>query len=158
MTRARFQLEEHIQTTKVTKCNQSLCGTCKHLKEGNNIAFQPSGFNFNIRQPMSCTVRNVIYCVTCQGCKEQYIGETCNLRARVRLHENHISSPVYRTIGASEHIASCARNKDTMFTIIPFYKVKTEDRIFREKKQDYFIDKYNPNLNALQLGHLGNIC
>ena len=73
LTRARFQLEEHIQTTKVTKCNQSLCGTCKHLKEGNNIVLQPSGFNFNIKQPMSCTVRNVIYCYTCQGCKEQYI-------------------------------------------------------------------------------------
>ena len=73
LTRARFQLEEHIQTTKVIKCNQSLCGTCKHLKEGNNIVLQPSGFNFNIKQPMSCTVRNVIYCYTCQGCKEQYI-------------------------------------------------------------------------------------
>ena len=73
LTRARFQLEEHIQTTKVTKCNQSLCGTCKHLKEGNNIVLQPLGFNFNIKQPMSCTVRNVIYYYTCQGCKEQYI-------------------------------------------------------------------------------------
>ena len=73
LTRARFQLEEHIQTTKATKCNQSLCGTCKHLNEGNNIILQPSGFNFNIKQPMLCTVRNVIHCYTCQGCKEQYI-------------------------------------------------------------------------------------
>ena len=73
------------------------------------------------------------------------------------LHKDHISSPVYRTIGAREHIASCARNKDPMFIIIPFYKVKTEDRIFWEKKQDYFIDKYKSKLNALELGHLGNI-
>ena len=32
LTRARFQLEEHIQTIKVTKCNQSLCSTCKHKR------------------------------------------------------------------------------------------------------------------------------
>ena len=44
-----------------------------------------------------------------------------------------------------------------MFTIMPFYKVKTEDRIFREKNQDYFIEKYKPELKALHLGHLGNI-
>ena len=75
----------------------------------------------------------------------------------MRLHKDHISSPVYRTIGASEHIASCARNKDPMFIIIPFYKVKTEDRIFRGKKQDYFMDKYKPKLDALELGHLRNI-
>ena len=60
-------------------------------------------------------------------------------------------------MGASGHIASCARNKDSMFIIIPFYKVKTEDRIFREEKQDYFIDKYKPKLTALQLGDMGNI-
>ena len=60
-------------------------------------------------------------------------------------------------MGASEHIASCARIKDPMFIIILFYKVKTEDRIFRGKKQDCFTDKYKPKLNALQLGHLGNI-
>ena len=157
LTRARFLLDEHIQTNKVTKCNQSLCGTCKDIKEGNSIILKTSGFTFNIKQPMSCTVGNVIYCITCQGCREQYIGETSNLKACVRLHKNHISSPIYRTMGVSEHIASCARNKDPMFTIMPFYKVKTEDIIFREKKQDYFIGKYKPKLNALQLGHLGNI-
>ena len=106
---------------------------------------------------MSCTVGNVIYCITCQQCREQYIGETSNLRARVRSHKNHISSPIYKTMGVSEHIASCARNKNLMFTIMPFYKVKTEDRIFRGEKQDYFMEKYKPKLSALQLGHLGNI-
>ena len=66
---------------------------------------------FNIKQPMSSAVRNAVYCIICQGCGQQYTGETKHLRA------------------------SCARYKDPMFTIMPFYKCRTEDRIFREKSR-----------------------
>ena len=118
------------------------------------MLLRPSGFNFSIKQPMSCAVKNAIYCITCQRCGEQYIGETKNLRARVRVHKEHIRHPTYRTLRASEHISSCARYKDPMFTIMPFYKCRTEDRICREIKQDYFINKYKPKLNILQSGHL----
>ena len=45
---------------------------------------------------MSCDKKNVIYVITCPGCKEFYIGETENtLRARVRVHKQHINTPEY---------------------------------------------------------------
>ena len=68
-------------------------------------------------------MQGTVYCVNMQS------------KSMCASAQNHISSPVYRTMGASDHIASCARNKDPMFIIIPFYKVKTEDRIFREKSK-----------------------
>ena len=108
------------------------------------MLLKPSGFNFNIKQPMSCAVKNAIYCITCQGCGEQYIGETKNLRARVRVHKEHIRHPTYRTLGASEHIASCARYKDPMFTIMPFYKCRTENRFFWGKKHYIYITWSKP--------------
>ena len=99
------------------------------------MLLRPSGFNFNTKQPMSCAVKNAIYCITCQGCGEQYIVETKNLRARVLVDKEHIRHPTYRTLGASKLIASCAGYKDPMFTIMPFYKCRTEDRIFRGKSR-----------------------
>ena len=74
LTRARFQLEEHIQTTKVIKCNQSLCGTCKHLKEGNNIVLQ---FYYQTTHVVYCQkchillymprMQGTVYCVNMQS-------------------------------------------------------------------------------------------
>ena len=131
-TRVRFQLEEQRQGNLVTKCNQNLCGTSKHIKDGSNIFLKRSRVTFNIKQPVSCTVKNVIYCIACQECGEQYITETKNLRARVRVHKQHINQPIYRTLGVSEHIANCAKYRVPTLTIMPFYNVRTETD-FREK-------------------------
>ena len=37
---------------------------------------------------------------------------------------------------------------DIKFNIMPFYKVKTEDSIFRITMEDYFIQKFKPALNC----------
>ena len=124
-----------------------VCGKCKHVKkEGNNIILKPSRFTFNIKQLMSCTVGNVIYCITCQGCREQYTGETSNLRVPVRLHKNQVRSPIYRTTGVSEHFASCARKKIPCLRSCLFIKLKQRIESFG-KKPDYFIEKYKPKFN-----------
>ena len=108
--------------------------------------------------PMSCPVGNVIHCITCQGCKEQYIGETHNLRAHVQLHKNHISSPIYRTMGVIEHITSCARNKDPCLPSCLFIKLKQRIESFR-KKARLFYRKIQVKTQCITviLGHLGNI-
>ena len=46
---------------------------------------------------MTCESKDVIYVLPFAGCNEDYIGETSNtLRARVRVHKQHISLPEYR--------------------------------------------------------------
>ena len=70
---------------------------------------------------MNCKSKNVLYIVTCQGCKEQYVGMTNDtLAARVRVHKQHINSPQYRKLGVSKHIDECS-NLKLKFTITPFF-------------------------------------
>ena len=155
LTRARFLSDESTPTIMVTKCTDSRCGTCEHLQEGNNIILKPSNYKFNVKTPMYCGSKSVIYCITCCGCQKQYIGETGNLRARVTVHKEHIKYPSLRMMGVSEHIANCAKEKRPQFKIFPFYKENSYNRTIRENKQDYFIAKFDPELNKLKLTRNG---
>ena len=90
---------------------------------------------------MYCGSRSVIYYITCCGCQKQYIGETGNLRVQVTVHKEHIKYPNLRTMGISEDIANCAKEKCPQFKIFPFYKENSNNRTIRENKQNYFIAK-----------------
>ena len=48
---------------------------------------QPSYGPLEIRFKMNYEAKDVIYALQCGGCEKQYIGETGDLRARVRLHK-----------------------------------------------------------------------
>ena len=81
---------------------------------------------------MSCDTRNVIYFIICLGCNELYIGETGNtLRARVRVHKQHINTPEYRQIALSEHLDVCGHKQ----LHIPFHKLTGGDNICRREKE-----------------------
>lgn len=130
---------------KVKKCKEPRCGTCDILLEGHSYDF--NGKQFKINSPMSCTSQNVIYVITCPGCNEFYIGETGNqIRARVRVHKQHINTPEYRKIKLSEHLDTCGQKK---FNLFPFYKMYTETILERKEKEKYFIKLFKPKLNSL---------
>jgi len=96
---------------------------------------------------MNCLAKNVIYVIICKGCKKQYIGQTCDLRKRVNVHRHHIKDSSAAKLPMSAHIASCSPNMD--FSIFPFYKMNNDDKQERLIKEEYFIKKYKPELNAL---------
>jgi hypothetical protein len=56
---------------KVTKCQDSRCGTCHHITEGSEYSFK--GRRFKVNSNMSCDTKNVLYVITCPGCQEYYI-------------------------------------------------------------------------------------
>ena len=58
---------------------------------------------------MDYGVRDFVYVITCNGCGEEYIGESGDtLRHRTSLHRNQILMPQYRKLKVSKHIAECA--------------------------------------------------
>ena len=67
---------------------------------------------------MNCNTLNCIYVLSCNGCKEEYIGETNNLRLRLNLHKNHVTKNV--GLNVSRHISECAKNKHPKFYVKPF--------------------------------------
>ena len=79
--------------------------------------------------------------------QKQYIGETSNLRARVRTHKQQILDPRLRHLYVSHHIAHCAIGKRKLFTIVPFFSLNRVDKFYRIEQEQYLIRKYRPELN-----------
>ena len=93
------------------------CGTCPYIKETSSIKFSEDN-DFKITADMNCASNNLIYCITCNGCNSQYIGQTGDtVRSRVRVHKQQIAHKEFRMLGMSEHISVCGKNKTPDFYI-----------------------------------------
>lgn len=150
LTRAKTNNNTNYNPT-VSKCNNKRCGTCKHLLEGNTITFQNQSKPFKVKQNMSCTSKNLIYVLNCNGCNSaQYIGQTNDLRKRVTIHRQQIKDAELRKLPVSQHIHRCAKNITPQFTIFPFYKMNNDNTQARLIKETHFIQKFKPSLNKTQ--------
>ena len=149
LTRARFS-EQSQTDCGSKKCGDKRCGTCPYLKETSQVSIKSTGATFYIKSQMTCKSKNVLYIITCVGCGEQYVGKTNDhLNSRVRVHKQHIKTPIYRKLGVSKHIAECS-NIDVQFSITPFYKL-CDDKTIGTVKEELFIKKFKPKLNRLTL-------
>ena len=88
---------------------------------------------FVIRNPMTCKSSNVIYCVTCQKCKEQYIGETeQEIHERQRGHLSDIKKNV-PGLPYVVHFKNCGVEHYTITGVEKVRKNCKETRKGREK-------------------------
>ena len=72
---------------------------------------------------MDCSSKNLLYVIKCEGCGEDYIGETGNeLRKRMTVHRQQIRDPTINMIPLSAHLRTCAKDKENYFTHFPFNK------------------------------------
>ena len=68
LTNAKFTSQPSTKEgNKVTKCKRSNCSLCQHIIEGNS--YNVNGKIFYVNESMSCDVKNVLYVITCNGCK-----------------------------------------------------------------------------------------
>ena len=144
-----------VREAGVTKCGRNKCASCADILEVRSFYFRNSGINFQIRTPMDCTVRNLIYVIQCKKCSFTYIGETVNFRRRMSAHKSNSSSSVNASADISRHLCKCGEG----FWRCPIYKVKQESKIARLVMEDKLIKKLKPDLNRDQrnLLHLTTI-
>ena len=143
LTTAKFNPSE-TGNTEVKKCSDPRCGTCNYLQTGNQLILK-NGMVFCIRTTMDCKTENLIYCITCPGCGENYIGQTGNsLRERVRIHKQQIRQPETRQIPLSEHLDLCGNGN---FKIMPFYKCINKNETLRIETEIYFSKLFKAKLN-----------
>lgn len=133
------------QTFTVSKCGKN-CETCKLIEDNNSTSITTTGKIFHVKCNMNCNTKNVIYLITCKGCKGQYVGETGNeLKTRMTVHRQQIRDRKTRKLAVSEHIATCGGGK---FSVFPLYKLRSEDTVERRIKEEQFITMLKPVLNA----------
>ena len=113
-------------------------------------SFKFSRFNryeWVYRRNFNCNSNNVIYVIKCNNCCEFYIGETGDLKERIRLHKSNVLHPENANCKKlSYHLHRCSSLIEPYFLIYPFYYVDEQQRRrFIEKR---FIHRYNPPLNS----------
>ena len=144
LTKAKFT--SNTEKPKVSKCEDPRCGTCPFIQTGQSITFK-NGMKFNVNSNMTCKSKNLLYCMTCPTCGENYIGQTgTKLTDRVRVHKQQIRDPTLRNTPCSGHFDSCGNGH---FHIFPFFKIKEENEQLRKAKENYFINLFKPKLNCL---------
>ena len=133
LTQARF-ISEKIPNT-VTKCGETRCGTCNLLITGNSMKLKNNKV-WQIKSPMNCKSRNIIYIVVCSKCESFYVGQTERLRKRVTLHKQQINHEESRRLSVSKHIEKCSGGD---FKIMPIYQCDNSNRLTRESKEQDII-------------------
>ena len=137
------------------KCANVNCVTCPYLIPGKEIKCTVTGSKFEVNTAVSCTTKNIIYCITCAKCNQQYIGETEKEGAfRFAKHRGYVNNfqkhkeAGKRIEATGEHFNLPGHSgvQDMRFQIVEkvFQKSKAV-RLIREKK---FIQEF-------QSEHLG---
>ena len=146
LTSAKLPTEKTVPVVK--KCGRPNCGICVYIIEGEKYEFK-SGQIFYVKNNFTCASENLIYALKCNGCKEDYIGQTgLTLRKRMTLHRQQIRDPSTRQIPVSEHLDLCAANKFPKFHVFPLYQCADNiSEQIRVNKETVFIKKYKPRLN-----------
>ena len=143
LTKAKFEDDTRDEAPKVLKCKNTKCGICENIIEGESFTFK-NGPTFKVKTDMSCTSKNLLYVMRCEGCGEDYIGQTGNeLRKRMTVHRQQIRNPELRMIPLSEHLSKCAKSSSKKFSVFP-EEAKEQQRIIKEAE---FISKCKPKLN-----------
>ena len=63
------------------------CPTCPYIEPGTVLQSSNTSKKNEINGTFNCKTRNVVYCIKCEKCKLQYIGQTTrSLDERVREH------------------------------------------------------------------------
>ena len=127
------------------------CGCCDYMNKCSSFMFFGSDERFELRFHFTCDTMNLLYVLTCPGCKANYIGQTERaVRDRCGDYRRAISDPKYFTQGVHKHLATCGKGT---FTITPFLKIQTGNRGHSAilSQEEFFIKKFQPSLNRSKL-------
>ena len=130
---------------KASNCGKH-CFCCDYIREGESYKFLNFEKEFLLKYTFTCESTNLIYVVICDGCKEEYIGQTGGqLKDRLRIYRQHIRQPEYQQIKVEGHLRNCGKG---YFKIFPFFKVKEKNKLLRESYENHFIQRFKPSLNS----------
>ena len=125
--------------------NDSRCACCKTYGFfTQNIVSTTTGERVSIRENTTCQTSNVVYLVTCEKCKEQYVGETGNcIRLRANQHRSDIQTG-HKNIPTVRHFRACGLK---YFKLTELEGVRNSDVAIRRARESFWINKLKPVIN-----------
>ena len=124
----------------MSKCNN--CVICPFVKEGRSVRSTASKLIVDINKPVNCQSKNILYCITCDKCLIQYIGETeRTLQERFSEHKgNAVNMKTSKATG--EHFSQKTHKVSDMKVSI-LEKISSTDPAVRKERGKHFISKMN---------------
>ena len=86
------------------KCTNVSCITCPYIIPGKVVKSHASNVRVEVNTAVTCNTPNVIYCISCNHCDKQYIGETKRpLKDRFAEHRGYVNREVVSKATGSVH-------------------------------------------------------
>jgi hypothetical protein len=105
-------------------CNRKLCRYCPRLNKSGSIYCLNTDSSYRSMKNISCRSSNLIYCVTCQICKKQYVGQTLlRIKDRFAKHFYDVQNND-QTKALGRHFSRRDHNgiKDMEISVVEFIK------------------------------------
>jgi hypothetical protein len=93
----------------LNRCDTKRCNYCPILDRSGSITSFTTNRTYQARKHISCKSHNLIYCITCNTCNKQYVGQTKNrLMDRFVMHFGNIKrqnqkDPIGRHFSSTGH-------------------------------------------------------
>ena len=159
LTKARLppKRADRLRRTKASgfyPCKVAKCPLCELLPDRSpvhSIKNNVSGEVIPIQSVLTCTSKNVVYCITCtrggRCCPShpQYIGETGQqVRERLKEHRGTIIQP--GQVNTSAPVGLHFRQVNHSYSdlkLIPFEKISSSDPMIRKIRESYYINLFD---------------
>ena len=106
------------------KCDSDNCVTCELLLPGTTFKSTMTGKEYKFMPSVSCHTKNIIYLVTCQQCKKQYIGKTAQtLKQRHYGHRREIEK---QSSNLGQHFADACGYTSFRIQVRLYFKEETQ--------------------------------
>ena len=131
---------------KSEKCKRPFCGICKKLKN-TNVVCTLTKKSHQLPLNIDCHTRNVVYVLTCEQCKKQYVGET-KRNFYVRFKEHIAGIKHKRSYPVTSHCLTHSNvNPETILSpkileVIPRNPDLRETDDYRKKRELHWILKF----------------
>ena len=122
------------------KCNK--CNICPYVTTCKTVNSSATNFNVDITEDVNCLSRNIIYCITCDKCQMQYIGETGrSAKDRFKEHIGYVEKlQLEKATGMHFNLPGHSVS-DMKFVILE--KIYSKDPDVRKERESLFIKNFN---------------
>ena len=118
------------------------CNNCPYIQQGKTVKASASDYIHEIESAVNCQTKNLVYCISCDRCLEQYVGETeKTLSQRFAQHRGYVNNQKLDQ-ATGEHFNLPGHSlSDMKVTILE--KLHSDDPNMRKIRESYYIKKLN---------------
>ena len=130
------------------KCTK--CPICPFVQPGKSVKSTSNNTIIDINTSVNCQSQNIIYCISCQNCRMQYIGESeRSLQQRFSEHKGYaINKHLTKATGAHFNLPGHSASD---MKVTNLEKIHSTDPLVRKEREELFIRKFNTKYKGMNI-------